>query len=68
MDDKEVIVERRGAAGWAIALLAIAILVAAVVAFGFLSNDTRKADAVTGAAQSVSHATDQAGDAVKSDK
>lgn len=66
--DKEIIVERRSGSGIGFALLAIAIIIAAVVAFAFLRNDNAKTDAVTGAAQSVSHAADQAGAAVNPNK
>lgn len=68
MADREVIVERRSGSGMGLALLAIAIVIAAVVAFDYLKNDNARTDAVTGAAQSVSDAADQAGDAVNPKK
>lgn len=68
MADREVIVERRSGSGMGLALLDIAIVIAAVVAFDYLKNDNARTDSVTGAAQSVSDAADQAGDAVNPKK
>lgn len=65
MVERETTVVKTGGSGMAIGLLAIAILIAAVVAFMFLQNDTKKTDAVSGAAQSVSDTAQQVGDAVK---
>jgi hypothetical protein len=68
MADKEVIVERSSASGIGLILMAVAIIIAAAVAFAFLKNDNQKTDAVTGAAHSVSHAADEAGEAVNPNK
>jgi type II secretory pathway pseudopilin PulG len=56
------VIEKRGSGG--VALIAIAILaIIAVAAYFLVMNDTRETDAVTGAAQSVGQAADQAGEA-----
>lgn len=68
MVERETTVVKTGGNGMAIALLAIAIIIAAGVAFMFLQNDTKKTDAVSGAAQSVSDTAKDVGDAVKPTK
>ena len=57
-----VIHERRGGGGMAIVAL-LAVIVIAVLGYMILANDTRETNAVEGAAQSVSAAADQVGDA-----
>jgi len=66
-DQGPTVIETRSGAGAGIgmALLAVAIIVAAIVGFMFLQNDTKQTTAVTGAAQAVGDAATKAGDAVK---
>ncbi|CAN5173650.1 hypothetical protein BH10PLA2_BH10PLA2_05420 [soil metagenome] len=65
MVERETTVIKTGGSGMGFALFAIAIIIAAVVAFMFLSNDTKETNAVTGAAESVGAAADSVGSAVK---
>jgi predicted lysophospholipase L1 biosynthesis ABC-type transport system permease subunit len=64
MADREIIRESSGG-GMTAVLIALALIVAGVLGYMYVSSESRKNDAITGAAQAVGDAAQDAGDAVK---